>query len=240
MNITDTRQKVTSQNFMANLVVKTKNQSRVIWIAIIGIVAVVLVGLLIRHSHFDLAVVQSLNDYHHGKIGAFTNAIYKFFGPLYAIAGTVVLTAIIIVLTRSIRVGSTFAATVAATWVSLAAVKFIVHRLRPDISLLSFPFNPAQVDASYPSGHAAFITALVVTIFLGTAIGYRRWWVAIIGGLTIVIVGTSLLIDGVHFPSDVLGSIVWGIAVAPLARLVWVSVVLRGIDNVKSRHSSTR
>jgi undecaprenyl-diphosphatase len=235
MNVTTIRTKPNPRDFMANLMVETKNKSRVIWTAAIGVVVVVLVGLLIKNSHFDLAVVQFLNDYHQGKIGTFTNAVYKFFGPLYAIAGTVILTGVVIILTRSLRIGSTFAATIAATWLSLAAVKLIVHRARPDASLLSLPFDPAQVDASYPSGHAAFITALVVTLFLGTALGYRRWWVGIIGGLAIVLVGTSLVIDGVHFPSDVLGSMIWGIAVAPLARLIWVSVVLRAYDSFRAR-----
>jgi membrane-associated phospholipid phosphatase len=159
------------------------------------------------------------------------------FGLTFAILGTVLLTAIIIFLTKSLRVGSTFAATVAATWLSLAVVKLLVHRVRPDPTLLNFPFNPAQIDASYPSGHAAFVTALVVTIVLGVAVGRRRWVTAIIGGLLIIGVGTALVINGVHYPSDVIGSIIWGITVAPLARYVWVSVVLRRLtpSNLKTQ-----
>ncbi len=97
------------------------------------------------------------------------------------------------------------------------------------------PFSPAQVDASYPSGHTAFVTALVVTIVLGLAAGRSRWLGRIIGGLLTLGVAVALVVDGVHFPSDVVASIVWGIAVAPLARMIWVSVVLRGIDDAKSR-----
>ncbi len=198
-------------------------------------VVVLVVGLVVRTGNFDFAIVQFLNGYHQGVVGSLTNAVYKIFAPAPAIIGTVVLTGIIVALTRNIRVASTFAATIAATWLSLAVVKLIAHRIRPDSSLLPFPFNPAQVDASYPSGHAAFVTALVVTIVLGLAPGRSRWLAGIIGGLLILCVGTALVIDGVHFPSDVIASVIWGIVVAPLARMIWVSVVLRGIDRARSR-----
>jgi membrane-associated phospholipid phosphatase len=70
------------------------------------------------------------------------------------------------------------------------------------------------------------VTALVVTIVLALAAGPARRLAAVCGGLLIAGVGVSLVIDGVHYPSDVLASILWGIAIAPLARMLWVSVVL--------------
>ncbi len=162
MNINSTLREYDDQPAFSQLVAPSSHKKRIIWTAAIGIIVVLAFGLIIRHSHFDLAVVQTFNNVHHGTIASITNAVYKYFGPLYAVVGTVLLTGIIVLVTRSLRIGSTFAATVAATWVSLAAVKLIVHRLRPDQALLSFPFHPAQIDASYPSGHAAFVTALVV------------------------------------------------------------------------------
>lgn len=219
------------------LLAPTPHRARIIWTAAISVVVVLIVGLVIRTSHFDLAMVQILNAHHHGAVGTVTIAVYKIFGPVPAIVGTVVLTGVILAITRDLRVASTFAVTVAATWLSLAVVKLIVHRPRPDASLLPFPFNPAQIDASYPSGHAAFITALVVTIVLGLAARRSRWIAGVIGGLLVLGVGIALVVDGVHYPSDVGASIVWGIAVAPLARMLWVSVVLRGVDTVRSRRS---
>jgi undecaprenyl-diphosphatase len=211
--------------------------SPVIWVAAIGIVVVAVAGLLIRDTRFDFGVVQSLNGLHTGVIASLTDGVYKFIGPVPAIIGTAVLTALILLITRSIGVASTFAVTIAGAWLSLAVVKLLVHRVRPDASLLPNPFDPAQVDASYPSGHAAFATAVVVTIFLGVTLVSRRWIVGVLGGLAVLAVGTSLVIDGVHYPSDVLGSIVWCIAVAPLVRLLWVSLVLRGIGSAISRRN---
>ena len=213
------------------------HRARIIWTAGIGVVLVLVVGLIIRTSRFDFAVVQFFNGFHHGAVGSLTDAVYMIFEPAPAIVGTVVLTGIVLALTRNLRVASTFAVTIAATWLSLAVVKLIVHRPRPDPSLLPFPFTPAQVDASYPSGHTAFVTALVVTIVLGLSVRRSRWVAGIIGALLILGVATSLVVDGVHFPSDVIASIVWGIVVAPLARTIWVSVALRGIDAASSRRS---
>ena len=224
-----------ARGLLGALLAPTTHRARIIWTAGVGIVLVLVVGLIIRTSRWDFAVVQFFNGYHHGAVGSLTNAVYLIFEPVPAIVGTVVLTGIVLALTRNLRVASTFAATIAATWLSLAVVKLIVHRLRPDSALLPFPFSPAQVDASYPSGHAAFVTALVVTIVLGLAARRSRWVAGIIGALLILGVGTALVVDGVHFPSDVIASIVWGIVVAPLARTIWVSVVLGGLDGARLR-----
>jgi membrane-associated phospholipid phosphatase len=212
MNITDTK---------ARTGIGT---TRTIWTAAIAIVVVTIVGFLLRHSHFDLSIVQSFNAHHHGTVGKLTDAVYKFFGPLYAIIGTVLITGIIFIASRNIRLTSSFALTIAGTWLSAAVVKAAVHRLRPDPALLQFPFNPGQIDPSYPSGHTAFITTLVVTLFLCAAIGYRRWLVAIIGGLIVIGVVTALLVDGVHYPSDILASIIWSVTVAPLVWMIWTKV----------------
>lgn len=227
-----------SRGLFAGLVAPPRRVAPVIWVAAIGIVVVTVAGLLIRGTHVDIGIVQYLNGFHTGAVGSFTDGVYKFIGPVPAIIETAVVTGLVLLLTRSFGVASTFAVTIAGAWLSLAVVKLLVHRVRPDASLLTYPFNPAQVDASYPSGHAAFITAVVVTIFLGVTVVSRRWVVGVLGGLVIAVVGAALVIDGVHFPSDVVASIVWCIAVAPLVRLVWVTLVLRGIGSAISRRNA--
>ncbi len=225
------------RNAFLTLIAPTARRAPITWVASVGVVVVVVFGFAIRGTAFDLAVVQFFNGFHHGTVATITDAIYKYFGPTFAIIGTAVLTVIILVVTRNLRIASTFAVVIAVTWLSMAVVKLLVHRVRPDESVLSYPFNPAQVDASYPSGHAAFVTALVVTLFLAVSIGYRRWLVGILGGLVVAGVGLALVTDGVHYPSDVIGSIVWAITVAPLVRMLWVSLVIREVDRYLSRRA---
>jgi len=225
------------RNAFVTLIAPPTHRAAIIWAASVGVVVVVVFGFVIRGTAFDLAVVQFFNGFHHGAVATVTDAIYKYVGPIFAIIGTAVLTVVIFVVTRNLRIASTFAVVIAVTWLSMALVKLLVHRVRPDEALLSYPFNPAQVDASYPSGHAAFITALVVTIFLAVTVGYRRWLVGILGGVVVAVVGLALVTDGVHYPSDVIGSVVWAITVAPLARMLWVGLVIREVDRYLTRRT---
>ena len=68
------------------LVAPTPHPARIIWTAAVGIIAVLVVGLVIRTNHFDFAVVQLLNGHHYGTVGSLGNAVYKLFGPVPAIA----------------------------------------------------------------------------------------------------------------------------------------------------------
>ncbi|MGN6325331.1 phosphatase PAP2 family protein [Pseudolysinimonas sp.] len=193
-------------------------------VAIIGVVLVAAGGIALRTSSFDLPVDRALNTAHTGAIGALGDAVYRFVGPVPAIIGTAVLTAILLLVRRDLRVAAGFAVTIAVTWLSSAVVKIAVARPRPDPSLLPHP-SPAQTDASYPSGHAVFITALVVTAVLVTrSPALRRVW-AIVGGLAVIGVGVLLVSDGVHFPTDVLASWIWSLSLAPLVAAVWVLIV---------------
>ena len=193
-------------------------------VAIIGVVLVVAGGIALHASAFDLPVDRALNGLHTGAVGALGDAVYKFVGPLYAILGTAVLTAVLLVVKRDLRLASTFAVTIAVTWLSSAVVKIAVARPRPGVALLPHP-SPAQTDASYPSGHAVFAAALVVTaVLLTRSVALRRVW-AIVGGIAVVGIGVLLVSDGVHFPTDILASWVWSLAVAPLVCAVWTWIV---------------
>jgi membrane-associated phospholipid phosphatase len=192
-------------------------------VAIIGVVLVVAVGIALHASAFDLPVDRALNGLHTGAFAALGDAVYKFVGPVYAIVGTAVLTAIILIVRRDLRLASTFAVTIAVTWLSSAVVKILVARPRPELALLPHP-PAAQHDASYPSGHAVFVAALVITAVLVTRSALRWLW-AIAGGLAVIGVGVVLVSDGVHFPTDVLASWVWSLALAPLVCAAWTWLV---------------
>jgi membrane-associated phospholipid phosphatase len=192
-------------------------------VAIVGVVLVVAGGIALHASAVDLSVDQALNGLHTGAFGALGDAVYTYVGPVYAIVGTAVLTVIILIVTRDLRLASTFAVTIAVTWLSSAVVKILVARPRPELALLPHP-PVAQHDASYPSGHAVFVAALVVTAVLITRSALRLLW-AIAGGIAVIGIGVVLVSDGVHFPTDVLASWVWSLTLAPLVCAVWTWIV---------------
>ena len=192
--------------------------------AAIGVVLVVAGGFALRASAFDLPVDQALNALHHGAVGAFTDAVYRYVGPVPAIVATAILTAVILLVRRDLRAASTFAVTIAVTWIPSAVVKVLVARPRPELSALTHP-SAAQHDASYPSGHTVFLTALVVAAVVVTrSPALRRLWV-VLGVVAIAVLILSLLTDGVHFPTDILASLVWSLTLAPLVAAVWQRIV---------------
>jgi len=195
-----------------------------LFVAIVGVVLVFAGGVVLHASAFDLPVDRALNGLHTGAFAALADAVYIFVGPVYAVLGTAVLTAVILAVTRDLRLASTFAVTIAVTWLPSAVVKILVARPRPELALLPHP-PIAQHDASYPSGHAVFAAALVVTAVLVTrSTALRRVW-AIAGGLAVIGIGVCLVADGVHFPTDVLASWVWSLTLAPLVCAAWTWVV---------------
>lgn len=186
---------------------------------------VLLFGLFLARTagmtRIDTAASIALNELHTGAIGAISSAAYVIFGPIPAVAITCAIAAVIWTMSRDFRQGLTFGAVVAITWVPIVVVKMAVNRPRPDPTTLPHPFGTVLADASYPSGHMAFIAALVMAFIL-LARGHRaRMIVGILGGAFIAIFALALVIDGVHYPTDVIASIVWSIGLAPLVLELW-------------------
>jgi undecaprenyl-diphosphatase len=189
---------------------------------VIAVVAVLVGGGVLHGSSFDLGFVRATNALHTGAIAAVTNAVYRVFSPVEAVALTAVATAIIWLASRDLRPALAFAVVIAVTWLPSAVVKVIVARPRPDRALLPHPFSPAQVDASYPSGHTVFVVAAAIATIALLSDTRAARAMAVIAPIVVVVVVLSLLIDGVHFPTDVLASIVWALGVAPLVRMLWL------------------
>lgn len=187
------------------------------------------VGFVVRASPVDAAVSADLDALHVGALGAVCSVVYRVFEPGPAILLTIVVTAIVWARTRRLPVAVAFAGVVAVTWIPSAVLKIVVGRPRPDASVLPHPFVPAQPDASFPSGHVVFVTALLLAALMLVADPRRRLVAAVLGGVGVLAVATALCIDGVHWPADVVASVLWALAVAPAARLLWVDVILRPV-----------
>lgn len=195
-------------------------------VAVLSVVVITVVGFFL--GSVDIGLSQALNTLHVGALGAFTTAVYHVISPVPAIAITFVVAGIIWWRGRDLRPALAFGMTIAITWLPSAVAKEIVHRARPDVALLSHPF-PVQPDPGYPSGHTVYITAFVIALIW--VVRETRWHrLALgLGVVAIVVVFFSVSIDAVHYPTDAAASILWALAVAPAARVVWVDWITRHI-----------
>ena len=107
-------------------------------------------------------------------------------------------------------------------------LKEIIDRPRPEFSLLAhLPENPA-----FPSGHSvhAFLLFGLLIVLAGEIVSHRWARLSIQGVLVLMIlsVGASRVYLGVHWPSDVVGGFLVGLA--SLVGLLW----LRKLPRIRS------
>lgn len=102
----------------------------------------------------------------------------------------------------------------AALWVHLA--KMLLDRPRPD---LVQPLIALPTDASFPSAHtmqtAAF--ALCMVLIIRRTLPEWQFVTMLAAFVLVVVVGASRVSLQVHFPSDVLGGVAFGIGIGGVA-----------------------
>src|SRR5262249_38998982 len=83
------------------------------------------------------------------------------------------------------------------------------------VTLIDFHHDAAEDSHSFPSGHAAFITVLVVSLWPVLSVGLRGLGVGLIAGVC-----WSRTAEGMHFPADVLGGFLVSLIVTLIVRSI--------------------
>lgn len=107
------------------------------------------------------------------------------------------------------------------------ALKHIFNRPRPHI----FVWGTTVASTSFPSGHA--MNAAIVYLSLAFVLSRLevRWWERLLTLLAAVVIVALICLSrlylGVHYPTDVIGGLIMGIA--------WVGFCVSGVELLQSR-----
>lgn len=150
----------------------------------------------------DGATAEEVAERRLGDVGLAIPRVLSFLGePPVAAAWTVVLA-----LVAGHVLGRRYAALViaaAGVAVLTTAIKVLADRPRPAAG--------QGLDPSFPSGHTAYVTAVLGLAAIVLA-EHRRWWLAAGALLVIAAMGPSRIVLGVHWLSDVLAGYAIGLA----------------------------
>jgi undecaprenyl-diphosphatase len=202
--------------------------------------AVVILGLTVAHapgvSTAELGVDQGLSLHHVALLTAVAMALNLLFGPVAGLLAIAAVAAFLLLVRRAPVHAAAFALMAGSGWVASEFFKLLVARQRPDAALLFDPLAPESGTDSFPSGHVTFAVTLAFAVYFlarGT-----RWakFAAVSGVVVVALVAWSRLYIGVHYPSDVAGSLLAGTAAVVLLAGLWNRFVPLALRKASCSH----
>jgi membrane-associated phospholipid phosphatase len=178
--------------------------------AVIGGVVAAGIGIVAHPawSAGEVRIVAAVGSVDNVVFDVAARTIDILFGPSGAILLTLIMVAAALVLRRSWASAVRALVVLAVPWALAETVKAVVRRPRPDPTALPSLHVPDPVSFSYPSGHTAFAAALCCAVVLVVVAGRHRRRAMWIGAAVVVVVGWSRVYLGVHYPTDVVASMV--------------------------------
>ncbi|WP_417215614.1 phosphatase PAP2 family protein [Arthrobacter sp.] len=159
----------------------------------------------------------------HDRSGPLTAGALWINTALQPAGGVVILGAACLLLwsRRGLHTVLAFGSTACAAWLPAAMGKVLIDRPRPPLTV-THALVPELGTDSFPSGHTELAAALVLAAVLVIATsGRHRLLIGVAGGAFVLVVAASRLYLGVHYPSDVLGSLLVATAGALLWTWLW-------------------
>ncbi|AKP07785.1 Phosphatidylglycerophosphatase B [Corynebacterium pseudotuberculosis] len=188
------------------------------WTAIIGVLAVAIIGLGVRSLTSDLFITQAMNNQRKGAIESLVDAVYYGLEPAYSLVLTLVISALVGIACKQVRIGLQCAVAIAITWVPVVFLKMLIERPRPSSDLLAHPIPVTPGDWSFPSGHTTYVTALAMMLMLTVGARLPLTLRALLVLCAVLVIAGVVLTMGVHYLTDVVAAVIWSTTMAPL---VW-------------------
>lgn len=216
----------------------------VVTISALVIVLTIVVGRIAASSaswtRSELTVDQSLSRLHVPIGDALALTVGWVLSPVQGFVLILIICAIVAWKVRDWSVTVPFTLVVLGGWLSSELVKIIVHRARPDFHLLAHPLSFEVNFSSFPSGHTCLITAVMVG-FIYLLRGRANQGLMIATAVIVVfLVALSRLYIGAHYPTDVIGSMVYTTAAMTGFLTAWNRWLAAPAGRILSRAGSRR
>jgi membrane-associated phospholipid phosphatase len=205
---------------------RKSNRRLIVTLVICVVVAllVLVVGILVtRSASYTATETRVLASVAASRVPAIVSAslaLNWIFSPPIATVVGVVSAAIIYAVTRRWLTVLHFAALVLGTWLSSEVIKVLVHRPRPQGSVAD-TLVPNPDPDSYPSGHVCFAVGLGFAILVLVIRSRARWIVTIVAILLSLATALSRIYLGIHYPTDVVASLVFAAAAFIAIEALW-------------------
>ena len=205
---------------------RRSNRRLIVILAICVVVAIIVlvVGILVTKSASYTAaetrILGSIADSRVPAIVSISLGFNWFFSPPIAVVTSVVAAGIIFAVTRRWLTVLHFAVLVLGTWLSSEVVKVIVHRPRPSGHVADVLVPNPDPD-SYPSGHVCFAVGVTFAVLILVIRTQAKWVVLVLAILISLATAVSRIYLGIHYPTDVVASLVFAAAAFIAIEALW-------------------
>jgi membrane-associated phospholipid phosphatase len=193
-------------------------------IVVIVVILIIVAGIALTHSRSETsAETRLLASIASSRVAALVSvslALNWVFSPPIALIVGIIATAGVFAVTRSWVTSLHFVVLVLVTWLGSEVVKVIVHRPRPTARLAD-TLVPNPDPDSYPSGHVCFAVGLGLAFFVLAIRSRVRVIILVLAILLALITAGSRIYLGIHYPTDALASLVFGVAAFVGTETLW-------------------
>ncbi len=202
---------------------------RTVTVSLSIVLVVILSGWTLQrvtgYTSSEMDLLRQINGWQTPPADAVALGINWLFAPTVAFIIVLLAAGVILLRTRRPFMTLRFLVIVLIPTVGAAVVKVAVHRPRPDIVSLQHVLVLEPGGLSFPSGHTTFAACFVLG-FIVLARGHRLRPALIgVGAVTVLLTAASRIYLGVHYPSDVLASMVYAVAAVALTDALWLLAV---------------
>lgn len=196
------------------------------------ITVVILTFLFLSQSYsnllktFDLKIIGLIQSLENKYLTIFYQMITNIADTYQSIVITVLL--VIFLYTKKYNREALFLAiTMSICGIAMPLLKNIFRRERPNF------YRLIEISGySFPSGHTTAATTMYLTlaiIVLSNTKKLNKYFVFGIAALGIIIIGTSRIYLGVHYPTDVMAGICLGISIVSIVYSLYYNKLIEGV-----------